>query len=192
VKGISFNVSEGEFFGFLGRTVLVRAPLSNSHYYSSKDLRFRIRRGLRCRKGCCQDKEDYRSSDQDTVVDEDLTGRENMILQGELQQMHGQTLRDRIDELLKIVDLVGAADKRAGFYSGGMKKRLDLATTLVHDPKILFLDEPTTGLDPQSRAAIWAYLKQLNEQGITIFITTQYLEEVDGCVVALQSLTLER
>ena len=102
-----------------------------------------------------------------------------MILQGELQQMHGQTLRDRVDILLKIVDLVDAADKRAGFYSGGMKKRLDLATTLVHDPKILFLDEPTTGLDPQSRAAIWASLKQLNEQGITIFITTQYLEEVD-------------
>ncbi|HEX9429545.1 MAG TPA: ATP-binding cassette domain-containing protein, partial [Candidatus Bathyarchaeia archaeon] len=116
---------------------------------------------------------------QDTVVDEDLTGRENMILQGELQQIHGQALKERVDELLKIVDLVDAADKRAGFYSGGMKKRLDLATTLVHDPKILFLDEPTTGLDPQSRAAIWAYLKRLNEQGITIFITTQYLEEVD-------------
>jgi len=116
---------------------------------------------------------------QDTVVDEDLTGRENMTLQGELQQMHGRALNERVDELLKIVDLVDAADKRAGFYSGGMKKRLDLATTLVHDPKILFLDEPTTGLDPQSRAAIWAYLKRLNEQGITIFITTQYLEEVD-------------
>jgi ABC-type multidrug transport system ATPase subunit len=116
---------------------------------------------------------------QDTVVDEDLTGRENLILQGQLQQMHGPAIKERVDELLKIVDLVDAADKRAGFYSGGMKKRLDLATTLVHNPKILFLDEPTTGLDPQSRAAIWAYLKRLNEQGITIFITTQYLEEVD-------------
>src|SRR5437763_14881985 len=116
---------------------------------------------------------------QATVVDEDLTGRENMILQWELHRMHGSALRERLDQLLKIVDLVDAADKRAGFYSGDMKKRLDLATTLVHDPKILFLDEPTTGLDPQSRAAIWAYLKRLNEQGITIFITTQYLEEVD-------------
>jgi ABC-2 type transport system ATP-binding protein len=116
---------------------------------------------------------------QDTVIDEDLTGRENLFLQGHLQQMHGEDLKERVNNLLKIVDLVDAADKRAAYYSGGMKKRLDLASTLVHRPKLLFLDEPTTGLDPQSRAAIWSYLKQLNQEGITIFITTQYLEEVD-------------
>src|SRR5205807_2798295 len=80
---------------------------------------------------------------------------------------------------LKIVDPLESAEQRAGYYSGDRKKRLDLATTGVHNPKIVCLDEPSHGLDPQSRAAIWAYLKRLNEQGITIFITTQYLEEVD-------------
>jgi ABC-type multidrug transport system ATPase subunit len=116
---------------------------------------------------------------QDTVIDEDLTGRENLMLQGHLQQMHGEELKERVNELLKVVDLGDAADKRSAYYSGGMKKRLDLATTLVHRPKILFLDEPTTGLDPQSRAQVWSYLKGLNQTGMTIFITTQYLEEVD-------------
>ncbi len=180
VKGISFNVSEGEFFGFLGpngagksTTIKILTTLLRKTSGSASVAGFDVDSdGPKIRKI-------IGVQNQDTVVDEDLTGRENMMLQGELQQMHGQALRDRVDELLKIVDLVDAADKRAGFYSGGMKKRLDLATTLVHDPKILFLDEPTTGLDPQSRAAIWAYLKRLNEQGITIFITTQYLEEVD-------------
>jgi ABC-2 type transport system ATP-binding protein len=180
VKGISFNVSEGEFFGFLGpngagksTTIKILTTILRKTSGSASVAGFDVESdGAKIRKI-------IGVQNQDTVVDEDLTGRENMMLQGELQQMHGQHLKDRVDELLKIVDLVDAADKRAGFYSGGMKKRLDLATTLVHDPKILFLDEPTTGLDPQSRAAIWAYLKQLNEQGITIFITTQYLEEVD-------------
>ena len=113
------------------------------------------------------------------MVDEDLTGRENMILQGHLQQIYGKVLEDRVDELLKIVGLEEVADKRAAFYSGGMKKRLDLASSLVHTPKVLFLDEPTTGLDPQSRASIWSYLQKLNKEGITIFLTTQYMEEAD-------------
>jgi ABC-2 type transport system ATP-binding protein len=180
VKGISFNVSEGEFFGFLGpngagksTTIKILTTLLRKTSGSASVAGFDVE------SDAAKIRKVIGVQNQDTVVDEDLTGRENMILQGELHQMHRQALNDRVDELLKIVDLVDAADKRAGFYSGGMKKRLDLATTLVHDPKILFLDEPTTGLDPQSRAAIWAYLKQLNEQGITIFITTQYLEEVD-------------
>ncbi len=180
VKGISFNVSEGEFFGFLG-------PNGAGKSTTIKILTTLLQKtsgtatvgGFDVESEAAKIRKVIGVQNQDTVVDEDLTGRENMILQGELHQMSGQALKDRVDELLKIVDLIDAADKRAGFYSGGMKKRLDLATTLVHDPKILFLDEPTTGLDPQSRAAIWAYLKQLNEQGITIFITTQYLEEVD-------------
>jgi ABC-2 type transport system ATP-binding protein len=180
VKGITFSVNEGEFFGFLG-------PNGAGKSTTIKILTTILRKtsgtasvaGFDVESDAAKIRKIIGVQNQDTVVDEDLTGRENMILQGEMQQMEGQALKNRVDELLKIVDLVDAADKRAGFYSGGMKKRLDLATTLVHDPKILFLDEPTTGLDPQSRAAIWAYLKQLNEQGITIFITTQYLEEVD-------------
>ena len=180
VKGISFNVSEGEFFGFLGpngagksTTIKILTTLLRKTSGSASVAGFDVDSdGAKIRKI-------IGVQNQDTVVDEDLTGRENMTLQGELQQMHGQALKERVDELLKIVDLVDAADKRAGFYSGGMKKRLDLATTLVHDPKILFLDEPTTGLDPQSRAAIWAYLKRINATGTTVFLTTQYLEEVD-------------
>ncbi|HEX4921495.1 MAG TPA: ATP-binding cassette domain-containing protein [Candidatus Bathyarchaeia archaeon] len=180
VKGISFSVNEGEFFGFLGpngagksTTIKILTTILTKTSGAASVA------GLNVDTDSAKIRKIIGVQNQDTVVDEDLTGRENMILQGQLQQMHGPALNDRVNELLKVVDLVDAADKRAGFYSGGMKKRLDLATTLVHDPKILFLDEPTTGLDPQSRAAIWAYLKRLNEQGITIFITTQYLEEVD-------------
>jgi ABC-2 type transport system ATP-binding protein len=94
--------------------------------------------------------------------------------------MRSPELKERVDELLKLVELTNVADKRVKNYSGGMKKRLDLATALVHKPKLLFLDEPTTGLDPQSRAAIWAYLEKLNkEEGTTMFLTTQYMEEAD-------------
>ncbi len=117
---------------------------------------------------------------QETTLDVDLTGKENLRLQGRLQQLHGSVLEGRVEELLKTVQLEDVADKPAGRYSGGMRKRLDLASALIHNPKLLFLDEPTTGLDTQSRAAIWDYLDQLNrEQGVTVFLTTQYLEEAD-------------
>ena len=96
------------------------------------------------------------------------------------KEMKTDEIKKRVDELLVLVGLESAAEKRARNYSGGMKKRLDLATALIHKPKVLFLDEPTTGLDPQSRAAIWSYLEKLNkEDAITIFLTTQYLEEAD-------------
>jgi ABC-2 type transport system ATP-binding protein len=117
---------------------------------------------------------------QESTVDVDLTGWENLRLQGRLQQLHGQALTDRIEELLKLVQLQEAADKPAGRYSGGMRKRLDLACALIHNPRLLFLDEPTTGLDAQSRTAIWEYLEDLSrKEGKTIFLTTQYLEEAD-------------
>ncbi len=180
VKGISFSVNEGEFFGFLGpngagksTTIKILTTILQKTSGSASVAGFNID------SDAPKIRKIIGVQNQDTAVDEDLTGRENLILQGQLQQMHGQALKEKVGEVLKIVDLVDAADKRAGFYSGGMKKRLDLASTLVHNPKVLFLDEPTTGLDPQSRATIWAYLKRLNEEGITIFITTQYLEEVD-------------
>ena len=117
---------------------------------------------------------------QETILDGDLTGRENLTLQGHLQRLHGSALKKRVDELLALVELSSVADKRAAHYSGGMKKRLDLASTLVHKPRVLFLDEPTTGLDPQSRIAIWEYLETLNrDEGVTIFLTTQQMEEAD-------------
>jgi len=181
VDDISFNVKEGEFFGFLGPngagksttikilTTLLRKT-SDSVFVAGYDL----------------DKEpgEIRKiigvQSQETAVDGDLTGRENLALQGHFLGMPTQTIKKRTEELLKLLELENFADKRARNYSGGMKKRLDLATALIHQPKLIFLDEPTTGLDPQSRAAIWAYLERLNrEEGITIFLTTQYMEEAD-------------
>ncbi len=181
VDGIDFTVGDGEFFGFLGPngagksttikvlTTLLRKTGGKAtvlgHDIGSADKKVRPLIGVQS---------------QETVVDGDLTGRENMILQGNLHGMRGKELDARVDELLKLVELSDVADRRAAFYSGGMKKRLDLASSLVHKPKLLFLDEPTTGLDPQSRAGVWKYLRKLNkEDGIAIFLTTQYLEEAD-------------
>jgi ABC-type multidrug transport system ATPase subunit len=118
-------------------------------------------------------------SSQDVGVDNDLTARENLLLQCSFHHMDKETARKKVDELLQTVKLTDAADRRLKTFSGGMRKRLDLASSLVSDPKILFLDEPTTGLDPQSRQDIWDYVIQLNRQGMTIFLTTQYMEEAD-------------
>lgn len=181
VDGISFNVAEGEFFGFLG-------PNGAGKSTTIKVLTTLLRKTSGRVVVAGRDVEHYGQEirrligvqAQELVVDPDLTGRENIVLQGNLQQMRGEELTTRVDELLKMVELTDVADKPAGRYSGGMKKRLQLAAGLVHKPKLLFLDEPTTGLDPQSRAGIWKYLEGLNKsEGITIFLTTQYLEEAD-------------
>jgi len=181
VDGISFDVREKEFFGFLG-------PNGAGKSTTIKTLTTLLRKtsGKVSVAGFDLDKSpaEIRSAigvlSQETSLDVDLTGRENLRLQGRLQQLHGKLLEDRVEELLKMVQLDEVAGKPAGRYSGGMRKRLDLASALIHNPKLLFLDEPTTGLDTQSRAAIWEYLERLNkEEGITIFLTTQYLEEAD-------------
>ena len=181
VDNISFNVKEGEFFGFLG-------PNGAGKSTTIKILTTLLRKtsGSAIVAGHDLDKEpkEIRKligvQSQDTAVDGDLTGRENLMLQGHFQQLPSAELKERVNELLKLVELEDSANKRARNYSGGMKKRLDLASALVHRPKLLFLDEPTTGLDPQSRAAIWAYLEKLNKkEGTTIFLTTQYMEEAD-------------
>jgi ABC-2 type transport system ATP-binding protein len=112
-------------------------------------------------------------------VDEDLTGRENLVLSGRLYHLAQRDALRRADELLELVGLTEAGHRRAGFYSGGMRRRLDLAQALMHRPKLLFLDEPTTGLDPQNRRAMWDELHRLNRDGTTVFLTTQYMEEAD-------------
>ena len=180
VDNISFTVKEGEFFGFLGPngagksttikilTTLLRKT-SGKVTVAGKDIY----------SGASAIRKIIGVQSQDTTVDGDLTGRENVTLQGHLQQIESGKLKKRVNELLQLVGLESAADKRARNYSGGMKKRLDLATALVHEPKLLFLDEPTTGLDPQSRTAIWSYLEKINKEGTTVFLTTQYLEEAD-------------
>jgi len=181
LDGISFKVEEGEFFGFLG-------PNGAGKSTTIKVLTTLLRKtsgqvsvvGYNLDESPKEIRKVIGVLSQETVVDVDLTGKENIRLQGRLEQMRGSALESRVDELLKMVQLEEFADKPAGRYSGGMKKRLDLASALIHKPKRLFLDEPTTGLDPQSRASIWDYLDKLNrEEGITVFLTTQYLEEAD-------------
>jgi ABC-2 type transport system ATP-binding protein len=116
---------------------------------------------------------------QEAALDPLMTGRELIRLQATLQGIPPKEGRRRGDDLLERVDLAAAADRRVGGYSGGMQRRLDLAAALVHEPRVLFLDEPTTGLDPVSRKTIWAEVRALNDAGTTVFLTTQYLEEAD-------------
>ncbi|RDI35608.1 ABC-2 type transport system ATP-binding protein [Rhodococcus sp. AG1013] len=116
---------------------------------------------------------------QFSAVDNLLTGRENLILMADLHHLGRDAGRRRASELLEQFDLVDAASKPAGSYSGGMRRRLDLAMTLVGSPRIIFLDEPTTGLDPRSRRTMWDIIRELVAGGVTIFLTTQYLEEAD-------------
>ena len=187
VDAISFNVKKGEFFGFLGpngagksTTIKVLTTLLKKTSGSAQIA------GYDLDKGSNEIRKLIGVQTQETAIDGDLTGRENLMLQGHFQQLSGSRLKDRVDELFKLVDLEKFADKNVRNYSGGMKKRLDLATALVHKPQLLFLDEPTTGLDPQSRSAIWNYLEKLNkEDKTTIFLTTQYMEEADKLCNAL-------
>jgi ABC-2 type transport system ATP-binding protein len=181
LKGITFEVREGEFFGFLGpngagksTTIKILITLLEKTSGIASVLGFDSSRHpdeIRRRIGYAA---------QETGIDDDLTGRENLELQGRLYHLPKAKLRERVDELLDLMDLTQDANRSAGSYSGGMRKRLDLATGLIHSPRVLFLDEPTTGLDPQNRAALWKYLERLNrEEKLTIFLTTHYMEEAD-------------
>jgi len=181
VKGITLNIEQGEFFGFLGpngagksTTIRILTTLSKKTSGSATVAGYDVDTDAR------EIRKVIGVQSQETILDLDLTGRENLTLQGHLQRLHGQALKARVGELLDLIELSSVADKTVAHYSGGMKKRLDLATALVHKPRILFLDEPTTGLDPQSRAAMWEELETLNrDEGVTIFLTTQQMEEAD-------------
>jgi ABC-2 type transport system ATP-binding protein len=116
---------------------------------------------------------------QEAGLDPRQTGRELLILQARLFGMKADDAAARAQQLLELVDLTDAADRRIKGYSGGMKRRLDLASALVHEPEVLFLDEPTTGLDPASRLVVWDEVRRINGRGTTVFLTTQYLEEAD-------------
>jgi ABC-2 type transport system ATP-binding protein len=180
VDKISFQVQRGEVFGFLG-------PNGAGKTTTIKVLTTLIRKtagtafvdGINVEKEPESIREIIGYAAQEVGIDDDLTGRENLRLQCTLYHVPKAEGEKRIAELLKTIDLEEAADRRAGTYSGGMRKRLDLAMALVPRPKLLFLDEPTTGLDPQNRAAVWEYIQRLNQQGMTIFLTTQYMEEAD-------------
>jgi ABC-2 type transport system ATP-binding protein len=116
---------------------------------------------------------------QSAAVDELLTGRENLVMMGRLYRLTKKSAKARAEQLLEEFDLVKAADRPAKTYSGGMRRRLDLAVSLIAEPPVIFLDEPTTGLDPRSRLAMWGIIKNLLDGGTTILLTTQYLEEAD-------------
>lgn len=122
---------------------------------------------------------------QSAAVDELLTGRENLVMMGRLYHLTKKSAQARAEELLKEFDLVEAANRPLKKYSGGMRRRLDLAVSLIATPPIIFLDEPTTGLDPRSRLSMWSIIEQLKQQGATILLTTQYLEEADQLADAI-------
>ena len=182
VNGIDLAIDEGRIFGFLGpngsgKTTTVRMlttllrPTSGRAEVDGLDVAKRPG-DVRRRIGVAL---------QEAGLDEISSGRELLDLQARLYSVDVESYPSaRVDYLLGIVDLEEAADRMVKTYSGGMKRRLDLAAALVHEPKVVFLDEPTTGLDPIGREVIWRYVKQLNsEEGVTFFLTTQYLEEAD-------------
>jgi ABC-2 type transport system ATP-binding protein len=180
VQGIDLQVDEGEIYGFLGpngagKTTTVRMlttlllPTGGRASVAGYDVVGEARQ-VRASIGVAL---------QEAALDPLMTGRELIRLQATLQGLPTGAGRKRADELLERVDLAAAADRRVGGYSGGMKRRLDLAAALVHEPRVLFLDEPTTGLDPVSRKTIWEEVQALNDDGTTVFLTTQYLEEAD-------------
>jgi ABC-2 type transport system ATP-binding protein len=181
VKGISFEVQRGELFGLLGpngagktTTIRMLITLIDKSGGEAEVLGYDINREADKIRRCIG----YAA--QETGIDDDLTGRENLTLQGRLYHIPPDKLKQRVADLLQLMDLTLDADRSAGAYSGGMRKRLDLATALIHDPQVLFLDEPTTGLDPQTRANLWEYLERLNqEEELTILLTTHYMEEAD-------------
>jgi ABC-2 type transport system ATP-binding protein len=180
VRGVDLRVESGEVFGFLGpngagksTTVRMLTTLlsitSGSAHLGGVDVA-RDPDAARRMMGVAL---------QEAGLDPRQTGRELLVLQGRLFGMSQHAAAERTDELLALVELEDAADRRIKGYSGGMKRRLDLASALVHEPQILFLDEPTTGLDPASRLTVWDEVRRINGRGTTVFLTTQYLEEAD-------------
>ena len=180
VDGVDLEVAAGEIYAFLGpngagKTTTVRMlttllrPTGGSARVAGHDVvdeAAEVRRSI----GVAL---------QEAALDPLMTGRELIQLQATLHGLVGREAVQRGDALIERVGLTQAADRRVGTYSGGMRRRLDLASALVHEPRVLFLDEPTTGLDPVSRKAIWEEVEALNREGTTVFLTTQYLEEAD-------------
>ena len=194
VAGVDLHVAKGEIFGFLGPngagksttvrilTTLLR-PTGGTATVAGHDV-VREASAVRRRIGVAL---------QDAAIDPFMTGRELLHLQAVLHGISRHDGRSRAQALLEQLELTGAAERRVGTYSGGMRRRLDLALSLVHEPVVLFLDEPTTGLDPHSRLTVWNEVRRLNrELGTTVFLTTQYLEEADQLAGRIAIIDLGR
>jgi ABC-2 type transport system ATP-binding protein len=181
VKEISFSVQQGEIFGFLGPNGAGKSTtimmLTTLHVPTAGTA---LVSGYEVKKSPNKVRMQFGYVSQDLAVDDRLTGYENLFLQAKYYHIPTQTAEERIWSLLKLVELEGRAKNLVETYSGGMRKRLDIACGLIHRPKILFLDEPTLGLDIHTRRQIWQYIIDLREkQGITIFLTTHYMDEAD-------------
>jgi ABC-2 type transport system ATP-binding protein len=180
VRGVDLRIETGEVFGFLGpngagksTTVRMLTTLLSVTSGSARVAGIDVTRepdAARLRMGVAL---------QEAGLDPRQSGRELLVLQGRLFGLSRHDADARAHELLALVELEDAADRRIKTYSGGMKRRLDLASALVHEPAVLFLDEPTTGLDPSSRLTVWDEVRRINARGTTVFLTTQYLEEAD-------------
>jgi ABC-2 type transport system ATP-binding protein len=180
VRGVDLAVAAGSVFGFLGPN-----GAGKSTTVKMLTTLMTITSGTARVAGIDVTTDPYRARRkigvalQEAGLDPRQTGRELLVLQGRLFKLHARRAAERAQELLELVELEDAADRRVKGYSGGMKRRLDLASALVHEPEVLFLDEPTTGLDPASRLTVWEEVRRINQRGTTVFLTTQYLEEAD-------------
>ncbi len=181
VDGIDFEVNAGEIFGFLGpngagKTTTIKMlntliqPTSGTATVAGFDI-VKSPDEVRKRIGYVA---------QDVGVDEHATGRENLTLYAHFYRLDNKTIKQRVKAIFELVGLTGSENRMVSTYSGGMRKRLDLAMGIIHQPEVVFLDEPTTGLDPQTRSHIWDYIRNLAKtMGVTIFLTTQYMDEAD-------------
>jgi len=182
VNDISFSVEKGEIFGFLGpngagksTTMMIFTTLLKPTNGNA------LVGGFDVLKNPKQVRESIGFVQQETTVDEYLSGRENLLLQAKLNHIPKNEINQRIDEVLDLIELSDKQDEAVVTYSGGMRKRLDIAGGLLHHPRVLFLDEPTVGLDIQTRRKIWQYIKKIHTQfDMTIFLTTHYMEEADS------------
>jgi len=181
VVGVDLTVTSGEIFGFLGpngagktTTLRMLATLLPPSGGSATVVGFELAHHPD------QIRERIGYVGQAGGADREITGRDELVFQGRLYGMSRPQAQQRAGELIEMLELEGAADRRVSTYSGGQKRRLDIGLGLVHDPQLLFLDEPTTGLDPQSRARVWDEVRRMHERGTTIFLTTHYLDEADA------------
>ncbi|HKW58818.1 MAG TPA: ATP-binding cassette domain-containing protein [Candidatus Dormibacteraeota bacterium] len=181
VAGVDLEVRRGEIFGFLGpngagKTTTLRmlatllAPSGGTARVAGCDLA--------TQPGKIRERIGYVG--QAGGADREITGRTELVFQGRLYGMTVEAAQKRAAELIGMLELEGAADRKVETYSGGQKRRLDIGLGLVHDPQLLFLDEPTTGLDPQSRARVWEEVRKMHDRGTTVFLTTHYLDEADA------------
>ncbi|MCP8855570.1 ATP-binding cassette domain-containing protein [Latilactobacillus sakei] len=180
VQDISFNVKKGEIFGLLGPNGAGKTTLLKMMTTLLRPDEGQITlNGFNTLSQSRQARQQFSVTNQTAAIDQDLSARDNLRLFGRLNGLSSQASRIRADELLTAFDLTQSANQALATFSGGMRRRLDLAVSLVGRPKILFLDEPTTGLDPRTRIQMWQAIQALVAQGSTVFLTTQYLEEAD-------------